>query len=683
MLRPMRLLRHSSRVPGSPSLAAVPRPFLVLIFAAFCLTLCPRAAAQQTPDLSQATLEELMNIKVVSASKHLQSAETAPSLVTVVTAYQIKKHGYRTVADILSSVGGFYITYDRLYSSVRMRGFGLPDDSNVRILVLLDGHRLNDPVRNGAYIGTDFLLDIDLIDRVEVIRGPSSSLYGTNAFLGVVNIISKHGAQLNGVELSSEAGSFDSYKARICYGKQFSAFEVLLSGSYYTSRGENLFFPQFNNPLDNFGVAEHADDDGFRSLFGEFAIHKLVMRAGYVYREKGDPTASHLTVFNDSRNRSFNLNRTLDLQYQNTFGADWDLMLRTYHDSSRFDTFYMWRQSPTAETNLSYDNARGAWWGGEMKLIHTFFGNHRITGGLEWRDNLREDQVNYDIAPNVVCNNDRRSSWLAALYGQDEFSLTPKLLLNLGLRYDYYSTVGGSTNPRLALIYHPQEGTALKFLYGSAFRAPTAYELHYRSWTLKGNPALHPETIRSTEVVFERAVTRQLRLSASAYTNSLHNLIGEELDPVDGFFIFRNRQNVLSRGVQIEANARWVNGLEATASYNLQRTTDTATHRSLINSPLHLLKLGASVPVVRNQLFASLDSWYMSRRRTLSGSSVGGFPVVNFTLFSRNFGKHADVSASLYNLFDKNYADPGAEEHTQDWLQQDGRNFRVKLTFRF
>src|SRR5690242_19342040 len=89
----------------------------------------------QTTDLSQASLEELMNIKVVSACKHLQSAETAPSLVTVLTADQIQKHGYRTVADILRSVGGFHITYDRLYSSVGMGGFGLPDDSNVRILV--------------------------------------------------------------------------------------------------------------------------------------------------------------------------------------------------------------------------------------------------------------------------------------------------------------------------------------------------------------------------------------------------------------------------------------------------------------------------------------------------------------------------------------------------------------------
>jgi outer membrane receptor for ferrienterochelin and colicin len=190
---------------------------------AICLLLTSATLRAQTPDLSQASLEELMNIKVISASKYLQSSETAPSLVTVVTADEIQKYGYRTLADILRSVGGFYVTYDRHDSSVGMRGFGPLDENNARVLVLLDGHRLNDPIHNGTNIGTDFLLDVDLIDRVEVIRGPSSSLYGTNAFLGVLNIITKRGAQMRGVELSSEAGSFNTYKGRVTYGRAVPA----------------------------------------------------------------------------------------------------------------------------------------------------------------------------------------------------------------------------------------------------------------------------------------------------------------------------------------------------------------------------------------------------------------------------------------------------------------------------
>ena len=215
----------------------------LLVIGLLCVLLNPMTARTQTTDLSQATLEELMNIKVYSASKYLQSTDSAPSLVTVVTADQIQKYGYRTLADMLRGVGGFYVTYDRHDSAVGMRGFGPLDDSNARVLVLLDGHRLNDPIHNGTNIGTDFLLDVDLIDRVEVIRGPSSSLYGTNAFLGVINIITRRGAQLGGVELSGEAGSFNSYKGRMSYGRQLQRFELLLSASYYPAGVKTCSFP--------------------------------------------------------------------------------------------------------------------------------------------------------------------------------------------------------------------------------------------------------------------------------------------------------------------------------------------------------------------------------------------------------------------------------------------------------
>lgn len=156
-----------------------------------CLLSGVATLCAQTPDLSHASLEELMNIKVYTASTYLQTAETAPSLVTVVTADQIRKYGYRTLADILRSVGGFYVTSDRNYSYVGVRGFARPGDYNTRILLLVDGHRLNDSVYGSSFVGFDALLDVDLIERVEIIRGPTSSLYGTNAFLAVVNVIPK------------------------------------------------------------------------------------------------------------------------------------------------------------------------------------------------------------------------------------------------------------------------------------------------------------------------------------------------------------------------------------------------------------------------------------------------------------------------------------------------------------
>ena len=127
-------------------------------------------AQESVPDLSEASLEQLGNIKVYSASKHFQLAGDAPSSVTLITADEIQQHGYRTLGDILQTVRGFFVTNDRNYSSVGVRGFARPGDYNTRILLLVDGHRLNDNIYDEAMIGTEFPIDIDLIERIEIIR---------------------------------------------------------------------------------------------------------------------------------------------------------------------------------------------------------------------------------------------------------------------------------------------------------------------------------------------------------------------------------------------------------------------------------------------------------------------------------------------------------------------------------
>jgi len=144
----------------------------------FALLLIPVAGVGQTreeaKDVIDLSPEELKSVQVYSASMYLQSDREAPSSVTIVTAEQIRKFGYRTLADILRSVRGFYVSYDRNYSYLGVCGFSRPGDYNDRIQLLIDGHRLNDNVYGQAFIGTEFPLDIDLIDHVEIVRGPGS-----------------------------------------------------------------------------------------------------------------------------------------------------------------------------------------------------------------------------------------------------------------------------------------------------------------------------------------------------------------------------------------------------------------------------------------------------------------------------------------------------------------------------
>src|SRR5580692_11900059 len=166
--------------------------FQIVVRLLALLALTATGIAQQgneDTDLSEVSLEELSNIQVYSASKHMQNASEAPASVTVVTADEIQKYGYRNLADILRSVPGFYVTYDRDYTFVGVRGFGRLGDWNSRILVLIDGHRINNNVLGQAMLGNEFLVDVDMIDRVEIVCAPSSSLYGANAFFAVINVI--------------------------------------------------------------------------------------------------------------------------------------------------------------------------------------------------------------------------------------------------------------------------------------------------------------------------------------------------------------------------------------------------------------------------------------------------------------------------------------------------------------
>ncbi|HEU5336165.1 MAG TPA: TonB-dependent receptor, partial [Terriglobales bacterium] len=462
-----------------------------------CLLSGVATLCAQTPDLSHASLEELMNIKVYTASTYLQTAETAPSLVTVVTADQIRKYGYRTLADILRSVGGFYVTSDRNYSYVGVRGFARPGDYNTRILLLVDGHRLNDSVYGSSFVGFDALLDVDLIERVEIIRGPTSSLYGTNAFLAVVNVIPKTSQQIQGVELSTFLGSFGSYQGRATYGQTAAGIEMLVSATYYTSSGQSLFFPEYSNPTTNNGVARNADDERARNFYGQIGFGKFFLRGAAVSREKGIPTGAFGTVFNNPSTRTFDNFRSFDAQYHAPIARGWELSLRGSYDLYSYDGRYLWSDPTLPDPILNADGCRGEWWGAEASIYHQFPAHNKVTAGLEVRDDFRQDQFSYDVQPYWSYLDDKRKSWMAALYVQDEITLSPKIVLNLGFRHDRYSTFGGTTNPRAALIYQPGRGATLKFLYGTAFRAPSAYELYYRSFIIKNNPRLVPETIRT------------------------------------------------------------------------------------------------------------------------------------------------------------------------------------------
>ena len=637
-------------------------------------------ADDDAPDQVNMSIEELMGIKVYGASKFEQKASEAPAAVSIVTADEIRKYGYRTLADILRSMRGFYVTYDRNYSYMGLRGFGSTGNYNSRFLILIDGHRINDNIYDSVLVGTDFILDVDIISRVEVIRGPAFSLYGSNAFIGVINIISKSGEDFRGGEISGEAGSFRSYKGRMSAGGLFrNGLELVVSGSLYDSDGrKRLYFREFDDQATNNGVTENTDHDRNYSLFAKASLGDFSLDGAYVSRTKGIPTASYETDFNEPRNRTVDTQGFLDLKYQHDFGRESELIARLSYDVYRSKGDYLYSGV------VNNDSCLGERWTGEVHLTGRPHERHRLLVGAEYQYNSRQQQKNYDEDPFTLYLDDRRSSKRWAVYLEDEIRITDTLIANLGVRYERTYTSKKTINPRVAVIYNPSDNTALKFLYGEAFRPANLYELYYQdNVSFKPNPDLEPERIRTYELVYEQRLSDAISMTAAGFYYKIKDLINQVINPADGLMVFVNHGEVKATGLELEVEGKWGNGLQGRISYAYTNAEDGLTGGLPVNSPYHLATLNIIVPVVRDRVFLGAETQYTSSVKTPRGRKTDGFSLTNLTLFSQKLVKGMELSASVYNLFNKKYSLPGGPEHVMDTIEQDGRTYRVKLTYRF
>ena len=609
--------------------------------------------------LEDLSLEELSNVQVYGASKHLQSRREAPASVTVVTRDEIQRYGYRTLADILRAVRGLYVTDNRLYSYLGARGFGRPGDFNTRVLILVDGHRINDNVFDQGMIGTEFWVDVDLIERVEVILGPSSSLYGANAFFVIVNVITRKAEEVNGTELSFEPASVGTYKGRVTIGRNLHGIETLLSGSFYDSQGSMSLDSFTNRPA-------NLDSGTSRDLLIELSSQGFTLQAVSVYRYKSRAESNFNQFAGDASTYVKDQHHYGDLTYRHSFANGWSLLNRSYYDQYAFKGAFA--LSPGFSL-LSY--AVGNWWGNEVQMSRTYRDKHKITLGAELRDNLEQYQQSYINDPTVLLPASNLTSWDWGLYAQDEYAITQKWTLSAGIRFDQYGSFDGTVNPRVGLIYYPFSKSTFKLLYGSAFRPPNAFE------TVGADPSappLRPETIKSIEGIWEQKLSEHYGVTVDVFHNDIRSL----LDTTGGDFLFSNLGKAASNGAEFEFEGHLPNGLSGKLSYGYTQAKNTVTAAVLSNSPRHVAKLNLSVPLFKKYLIASSDAQYEASRLTALGDRLGGFPVWNFTLFTPP-RHHWESSFSIYNLLDKNYSLPDTNAVGQ--IPQNGRNIRGKITW--
>ncbi|MEO8348485.1 MAG: TonB-dependent receptor, partial [Acidobacteriota bacterium] len=434
-----------------------------ILFAALCLV--PATAAAQTADPPPAgsSLDELLDVKVSGASKYEQTARQAPASVTIITSEDIERYGYRTLADALMTVRGFFVSYDRNYTYVGVRGFSRPTDYNNRILLLLDGHTMNENVYGAAQLGSEFPIELDLVDRIEIVRGPGSALYGTGAMLAVVNVILKKGSALNGGRIALAGGSYGRLQGTISAGKELERGPDLLVSAFGTDvKGQDQFYSEYNGLESRNGVAHDLDSDRSYGGIAAATWGGFHLTGVWTSREKAYPTGAWETEFDNAAAGTIDKHRFLDLRYERAVTPNLLLTARVYSHHYGYRGIYPYE-------TLFFDSTDNDWYGGELRAQWDPLPNNRLTAGAEYRNDTRADYRAFDA--DSVDFDGNFPFHVTSFYVQDELQVTPSLAVIAGLRHDSYSTVGSSVNPRAAIVFNPSPSSTAKLLYGRAFRA--------------------------------------------------------------------------------------------------------------------------------------------------------------------------------------------------------------------
>lgn len=656
------------------------RRIALLVVVLESLGALPVTGTAVADDYTSLSLEQLMAIPVYSAAKREQKTSEAPSSVTVITSQDVRTYGWRTLSDLLRSVPGMYVTSTRTYGSVGVRGFERSGDFGGRILLLVNGHRMNDPLYDSAAIVEDFILDLDMIDRVEIVRGPGSALYGTNAFFAVVNVFTRTATQVDGFEATVEAGSQNAWRGRLTLGETAAnGSEFMLSASRYTSDGkDDVYMPRYDVPGGFDGHLHNGDAESASRLAGSAHHGDWTLEGFYVSRDKDTPPAYGTVEY--LPRHTLDARAFLEGRFQHALPKDASLTARLYYDWYKYIGTYLYEtETPRFLTNL--DESLSGSVGGEAQLNWHPMAGHSATAGVEYRDNFKQVMRNYDVDPHFDVLDINPSTGILGVYLQDEYRPSSRLGFTAGARYDHYDTFGESLTPRLAVVAGLDDVTTLKLLYGRAFRAPNANEFYYEEeGSVRRNPGLNPEEIRTYEVVGERQFSRNWRGSVAGFSNRTINLIDMKLGEDDGLYFYENMDQVDARGVEFLADGQVGNGTRLTSSYTFTETEDKTTGLPLAYAPKHLVKLNAMVPNLPGATQAGVEVQYVSDRFSASGRGYDSHWLVNATLVSHKLGEGTELSLSAYNLFQARYHNVAIGDLES---LQDGRLLRLKMGLRF
>jgi iron complex outermembrane receptor protein len=648
-------------------------------------------------------LEDLLNMKVSIATRSNLSERESPSVVSVITSDEIKNSGARELADILQTIPGFELSkkFDGEYG-IGIRGVKDPRCTS-KLLIMVDGIPYNQ-ILYGYSFYTGYDINIDAIERIEIIRGPGSALYGRNAFSGLINIITKSGANGEKLMLKGKAGAFGTYSASGNFGIKKEKLNASVTIGKIQTDGTNDKFDDGYGGQGLWSIYHENSTINAKINAGKFTlcgsfydlnsggyvdVLQINERRWYYSVNYEDSISSKMGIFLKFTGHYINhdeiyqqLKPNYDLVYP--LGIYYQPKAKEY--SYSFESYVKYAIS---NKNNLLIGIQPELYGVKDVLIYTNynFGIDEAISGIG-KDNL----VIYP--PGWLANNEHKFSNVA-LFFQDIWNPTANLSLTIGGRYDFDSEIGGVFNPRVGFYWELFKDFSIKLLYGQAYRAPSPTEQYGTLGFVIGNENLKPEKIQTSELAISFRLKKMVN-SVSFFHNKHSNMIyaesKTELDPTN---VYKNIGNNQSFGVEYETRILLNKNFSSylNYSYTFSQNRDFLNNKDTIYSEAdvapHKLNLGMNYFFQKYFNF-NFNMFYRSKMGKFLApdengnlievqDNIGNYAIMNSKLQIINLVKNISISFSAYNLLDTKYY--SQENQYLHAPPQPGRQFMFELAY--
>lgn len=562
----------------------------------------------QSNDFAQHSedIESLLNSNVSTVSKYDQNIFSTPAPILIISSDEIKEMGYSDIYDVVSSLNGFFVRDDHSYTFVGIRGMDHLASYNSKAIVLYDGHILNDNIYTTPFLHNEFPISIRSIERIEVIQGPGSVMYGTGAMFAVINIIPKKGKSIDGINAVSRIGSWGTRDIALTIGHEINDIDFNISLRYGQNNGSTHGYKKYVDSIFQIQNTTKKDPEDYVNFTSKVSYQDFNLLTSYSKRNKTYTSGSWGAIF-DTQNPISDARFFTELSYKYDHDIQNSTQARVYFDKYKYEGEYIY-------DIIQKDRNYGTWAGFEIRHITDLAIDNRLSFGVDY---IYEFEANYKLWDNDATYFDKNfPSYRFSSYIQDDYQLFENLAISAGFRYDYFKLNNlNNLSPRFSIIYSPWNSFSFKYMFNHSFRAPNIYELYYEEHNIhEANPKLKPEKMYSNEFLIIHDLNLNTRLEFTYYHHILHDLIS--IDNNKKTTKFYNLVEVINQGIQASIQYKNENGYYGEFAYSYQNPVDETTNKRQENSPKHLIKLKASA-LIFDFWRISIEDYYETSRLTL------------------------------------------------------------------